>query len=174
MNKNIKTISDSLGGVTKLLIQQGGFAFGEGYTGFDTGFKNKVSFNDLTGTLLNPINSIISNLSFLLRWEEWNLVREKVKIWDFLDKIIIDYSDLANSKNIWIKLEILKDFEIISNKYYLERLFSNLIMNSIYYNNWNNELKIIVNKSLLEIIDNWIWIKQEDLEKIHKVLSCYF
>ena len=62
MNKNIKTITDSLGGVTKLLIQQGGFAFGEGYTGFDTGFKNKVSFNDLTGTLLNPINSIISKI----------------------------------------------------------------------------------------------------------------
>ena len=40
-------------------------------------------------------------------------------------------------------------------------------MNSIYYNNWNNELKIIVNKSLVEIIDKWIWIKQEDLEKIY-------
>ena len=135
--------------------------------------ENKITDEKILDKLSNikstvwKINSIISNLSFLLRWEEWNLVREKVKIWDFLDKFIIDYIDLANSKNILIKLEILKDFEIISNKYYLERLFSNLIMNSIYYNNWNNELKIIVNKSLVEIIDNWIWIKQEDLEKIY-------
>lgn len=135
--------------------------------------ENKITDEKILDKLSNikstvwKINSIISNLSFLLRWEEWNLVREKVKIWDFLDKFIIDYSDLANSKNILIKLEILKDFEIISNKYYLERLFSNLIMNSIYYNNWNNELKIIVNKSLVEIIDKWIWIKQEDLEKIY-------
>ena len=135
--------------------------------------ENKITDEKILEKITNikstvwKINSIISNLSFLLRWEEWNLVREKVKIWDFLDKFIIDYIDLANSKNILIKLEILKDFEIISNKYYLERLFSNLIMNSIYYNNWNNELKIIVNKSLVEIIDKWIWIKQEDLEKIY-------
>ncbi|MFY4844583.1 tape measure protein [Aliarcobacter butzleri] len=65
MNKNIKTITDSLGGVTKLLIQQGGFAFGEGYTGFDTGFKNKVSLNSLTVDLLNPINTIISKIPIL-------------------------------------------------------------------------------------------------------------
>lgn len=65
MNKNIKTITDSLGGVTKLLIQQGGFAFGEGFSGFDTGFQNKVNFNDLGVKILNPINSIISKIPIL-------------------------------------------------------------------------------------------------------------
>lgn len=65
MNKNIKTITDSLGGVTKLLIQQGGFAFGEGFTGFDTGYKNNINLNSLTVDLLNPINTIISKIPIL-------------------------------------------------------------------------------------------------------------
>lgn len=52
MNAYLKTIASSIGGVTSLLIQSGGFAFGEGYTGFDTGFKNNIS--GTIGTLLNP------------------------------------------------------------------------------------------------------------------------
>ena len=46
MNKHRANISNSIGGVTSLLIQSGGFAFGEGYEGFDTGYKNNVSVSD--------------------------------------------------------------------------------------------------------------------------------
>lgn len=42
MNRYLETIATNIGGVTSLLIRQGGFAFGEGYSGFDTGYKNNL------------------------------------------------------------------------------------------------------------------------------------
>ncbi len=52
MNNYLETIATNIGGVTSLLIQSGGFAFGDGYTGFDTGWKNNIGFNNTTATLL--------------------------------------------------------------------------------------------------------------------------
>lgn len=46
MNSYLEAIANNIGGVTSLLIQSGGFAFGEGYEGFDTGYKNNVSISD--------------------------------------------------------------------------------------------------------------------------------
>lgn len=65
MNNYLETIANNIGGVTSLLIQQGGFAFGDGYVGFDTGFKNNIGLNDITLGLMNPINSIISKIPIL-------------------------------------------------------------------------------------------------------------
>jgi hypothetical protein len=45
MNNYLETIATNIGGVTSLLIQSGGFAFGEGYSGFDTGYKNNIGLN---------------------------------------------------------------------------------------------------------------------------------
>lgn len=42
MNKYLANISNSIGGVTSLLIQSGGFAFGEGFTATDSGWKNNI------------------------------------------------------------------------------------------------------------------------------------
>lgn len=63
MNSYLESIANNIGGFTSLLIQSGGFAFGEGYEGFDTGFSNNVSLNSgALGMVLNPINSIISEI----------------------------------------------------------------------------------------------------------------
>lgn len=65
MNNYLETIANNIGGVTSLLIQSGGFAFGDGYTGFDTGYKNNINWGKADGggaLLLQPINSIISKI----------------------------------------------------------------------------------------------------------------
>ena len=65
MNKYLENISNSIGGVSSLLIQQGGFAFGQGATEFNTGYKNNLDWgNSSSGgaLLLQPINSIISKI----------------------------------------------------------------------------------------------------------------
>lgn len=73
MNKYLANISNNIGGVTSLLIQKGGFAFGEGATEYNTGFKNNVSsfgldkiniFDKLTGTKImgGITNSVIGGL----------------------------------------------------------------------------------------------------------------
>lgn len=53
MNKSLISIDDKIGGFASLLIREGGFAFGEGYEGFDTG-------SQLTGAV-GSINSFASN-----------------------------------------------------------------------------------------------------------------
>ncbi len=45
MNKYLANISNSIGGVSSLLIQQGGFAFGGGFTSTDSGWKNNIGGN---------------------------------------------------------------------------------------------------------------------------------
>ena len=43
MNKYLSHIASGIGGVSSLLIQEGGFAFGQGFKSTDSGWKNKVS-----------------------------------------------------------------------------------------------------------------------------------
>lgn len=65
MNDYLKQIASNIGGVTSLLIQQGGFAFGAGFQRFDTGFKNSINLNDITLGLMNPINAILSKIPII-------------------------------------------------------------------------------------------------------------
>ena len=65
MNKYLANISNNIGGVTGLIVRQGGFAFGEGFTPYDSGYKNNLDLgNSAKGgaLLLQPINSIISKI----------------------------------------------------------------------------------------------------------------
>lgn len=55
MNNYLESIANSIGGVSSLLIQQGGFAFGEGYSGFDTGWKNRLDVNSGVMGAINPL-----------------------------------------------------------------------------------------------------------------------
>jgi len=66
MSKSLESIDSKIGGVTSLLLQNSATALGTNYTGgFDTGFKNNISFSDMTLDLINPINSIISKIPII-------------------------------------------------------------------------------------------------------------
>ncbi len=112
------------------------------------------------------INKIISNLGFTLRWEEEIIKKEQINVWKYLKTLIKDYFYEADKKNIKIKLIEKNKLEIISNQYYLDRLFWNLIQNSIFYNKWKTDIKIIVFKNKVIIKDRGIWMKKEELENI--------
>jgi len=62
MARSLQSIDDKIGGVTSLLIRQGGFAFGEGYTGFDTGFANNITLGSGALSILSPITSLTDKL----------------------------------------------------------------------------------------------------------------
>lgn len=51
MNKYLANISNNIGGLTSLLIQSGGFAFGEGAKEYDTGYSNNISTPSGLGTI---------------------------------------------------------------------------------------------------------------------------
>lgn len=56
MAASLESIDAKIGGMTSLLIQQGGFAFGEGANEFDTGYKNNLS--GIMGSALNPASML--------------------------------------------------------------------------------------------------------------------
>ena len=63
MSKSLESIDNKIGGVTSLLLQNSATALGTNYTGgFDTGFKNNISTNALTSSVINPIGSILSKI----------------------------------------------------------------------------------------------------------------
>jgi len=112
------------------------------------------------------INEIIKNLSFILRWENLNLKKEKINIKNYFQELIKKYTTTAKEKNIIIKLKIIDNFIIINNKYYLDRLFWNIINNAIFYNKGNNTIEIFINKNNINICDQWIWIERNEIKKI--------
>lgn len=134
--------------------------------------EDKIEDNKIKQKLENIKNStrnidkIVSNLWFILRWDEKIIKKQKINIWDYLKDFVKNYEELAKSKNIKIKIIQKQELIIENNSYYLDRLFGNLISNSIYYNEWNNEIKIIIEEKSIQIIDNWIWIEKEELNKI--------
>ncbi|WP_026804681.1 hypothetical protein [Aliarcobacter lanthieri] len=52
MNKAVQSIESKIAGITKILINNAGFALGQGFEGFETDFKNKISISDTLATAI--------------------------------------------------------------------------------------------------------------------------
>lgn len=127
--------------------------------------KEKSRLNQIR-TSINNINEIISNISFILRWDEKILKKENINLEKYFKEFIKKYELLAKIKNIKIILKCKSNFYISSNNYYLDRLFGNLLSNSINYNKWNNNIEILIDNNRVIICDKWIWINKEELSKV--------
>ena len=112
------------------------------------------------------INTIISNLWFILKWEEIPKIKEDINMFDYFNKLVEKYKISLEEKNINIK--IIKNYDLIlkNNTFYLDRLFWNILSNAIAYNKWNNNLNIIINEDNISIKDEWIWIDKKEIDKI--------
>lgn len=55
MDRYLAQIASNIGGVTNLLIRQGGFAFGEGFQPYDTGWKNNIALPSKLTPILTPL-----------------------------------------------------------------------------------------------------------------------
>lgn len=98
---------------------------------------------------------------------------EKVNIIKFLEDIYREF--FIEIEDRWLKLEIevdknLKKSNIFIDKDRLKQVFINLIWNAIKFTDdwWKITIKATKKdkKVLFEIIDNWIWIAKENLEKL--------
>lgn len=112
------------------------------------------------------INNIISNLSFILRWEEKQYKKQEINIFHYLTNLKKDFIEISKQKNIKINVVENEKLIIQNNVYYLDRLFTNLINNSIYYNNWDSEIILNIYKDKIEVTDFGIWIEKIEIEKI--------
>lgn len=132
--------------------------------------KIKKKLDEIKSSTEN-MDKIISNLSFITRWEKTFTNKEEIIISKYLKSLLLEYETQAESKNIKFEIDLKEDFILVNNYYYLDRLFGNIISNSIFYNNWNNTTKITIEKNKVTINDNWIWI---DIDEINKIYNRFY
>lgn len=120
-------------------------------------------------TLLSNFVKDLLNLT-KKRLERVNEMKE-INIKEIISKVVSAVQVNANNKSITLDVDI--DFSvntIIGNKFSIEELFSNLLMNSIKYTPEKGNVKLIVKNAsdhfICEVSDNGIGIPKEDLSKI--------
>ncbi len=87
-------------------------------------------------------------------------------VWERLKYLVHLLENDINSKGIDLKMEVIDDFEISSNKYYFDILFSNLLTNAIKYNKDNGTINVIVSKPEIIVRDSWMGIPKKEHKKI--------
>lgn len=115
--------------------------------------------------IIKDFNNLIDSLN-QLSWISLDLKKEKVKLKKEIPEIIAENIEKIKIKNIKINFEIKNNWKIIANKSHFKILFQNLLQNAIKYNKKWWKIDIILDKKILIIKDNWIWIKKENLWKI--------
>jgi two-component system, OmpR family, manganese sensing sensor histidine kinase len=115
---------------------------------------------------------LTEDLLWLARNDE-NTNRSRTKIVDFgkiLENVIETHQAIAESKQIEIKYQILKDLKILGDDLELQRVFTNLIENAIFYNQIGGSISIEMKRKQrfvsVTISDTGIGIDAEHLSKI--------
>ena len=123
-------------------------------------------------SLTKEIREEIKRMNILMSWliELTNINQDKklilINLKEELEKIISWFRNMISKKRIVIQLDVLDKIHIKSNKDYLYIFLSNIIWNSIKYNNFWWKIDIYYKKWELIIKDTWIWIQENDLEMI--------
>ena len=130
--------------------------------------QTKVFEKDLVDEWLIEINRLNNLIESLVELSSVNNPdkNEKIKLNDEILLINKDFTYEAKKKKIDILFINNYDKFLTINKQYFYILYSNLLWNAIKYS--NNWWKIIINlnKNSLSIKDNWIWIGNENIDKI--------
>lgn len=119
----------------------------------------------------SQMTSLAEDLLLLARADQTNsLTLKKVDLQDIIEKLLNLYKEKVNSKCLKIQLKLSQPLLILGDSLKLERLFSNLIDNAIYYTPKFGMIEIEGKqiKSLIEIKikDTGIGIATENLDKI--------
>lgn len=131
---------------------------------------------DSSVRLIKLTNDILT----LSKIENWKMeyFPTKIDIKNFLNSVYSDIFIDAEEKKVNVEIKIdknLKDKTIFFDKDKLKQVFINLIINALKFTDiwW----KVLVKASqkweniLFEIIDDWIWIPNEKIEKIWQKFS---
>ncbi|PZM86789.1 hypothetical protein DLH72_00050 [Candidatus Gracilibacteria bacterium] len=112
------------------------------------------------------INKIVSNLGFILREENKSYSLEKINIKNYIENLVKNFDNLLQEKNISINIISYFNLELENNTYFLDRLFGNLIQNSISYNKGNSKIDIEIFENKIILKDEGIGIQKSELENI--------
>lgn len=119
---------------------------------------------------IKHLSGILADLSLITSkaWELKNRVYyEKVELIPLIKTVIKRCKIIARNKKISISSVKIPDLVIMGDKGYLEKMFVNLVRNSIIYGNKNGHTKISAKKAkgfvTLNVIDDGVGISKEDL-----------
>ena len=112
------------------------------------------------------ISTIYDDLSFLLLNHKTKSYNEKLNISNILQERIEYFTILANNKNLIFDINIEQDVYIFIDKIKIERIFDNLISNSIKYSHKDSTIIIKLTKSNFSIEDFGIGIDKEKIKDI--------
>ena len=131
---------------------------------------------DSSGRLIKLVNDVL----VLSKIENWKMeyYPSKIEITEFLKSVYNDIFIEAEEKKIDVKIEIdknLKQKNIFYDENRLKQVFINLISNALKFTDLWGEVIIKAslkwNNVIFEIIDNWVGIAKEELEKIFEKFS---
>ena len=136
-----------------------------------------ISEKELKGLAENlslSINQMYQMLENLLLWtmsqQKLLLVnKENINAHKIIEKNILFHKISIDSKNITVSNHVDKNLIISFDKNMIDAIFRNLISNAIKFAPQNGEIKIfshISDKTIFEINDNGIGIKEEDMPKL--------
>lgn len=116
-------------------------------------------------TTIDSANSLIEWLRELS--EVWKVSgQEKINLPEFTRWILTEFIPQMKEKNITLDMLLPKTYFISANTSELEIVLKNIIKNAILYNKQAGKVMVKTEKNTLTIIDTWIWIAPENIEKI--------
>ena len=115
------------------------------------------------------MNTLVTQLLTLSRLDESKIKIEKINLSELVVITVESLSERAKEKNITLNLKVEENIFVQGDETMLMRLIINLVTNAITYTNENGSINIRLSKEdnvILEVEDNGIGIKAEDLDKI--------
>lgn len=117
-------------------------------------FKDEETNNNLQAIINNAIklDKLNRTLVLLAKLETKDFFpSQKIVLKDKIEKIVNNFSDIAQLKNLSLKMDLEADSEVDFNDNLLDVMLSNLISNSIKHNTANGEIIIKLENSILLI-----------------------
>lgn len=117
-------------------------------------------------SILN-MNKIVENLLLLSKLQSQNnFEKNKENISLIIYNISDRLSNLYSNKKIKLHINIEENIKIFTSNILFEILFKNILENAFKYTQENWNIYINLDNEKIEVKDDWLWIKKENLEKI--------
>lgn len=124
---------------------------------------------------INHLAGLLSDLTILTRENDdfqKKIVKHTVPLSELILSIVEKCAVIAATRKITLRSTVDKDCEVLGDEAYLEKLFSNIISNAIFYGKEGGLVVVTVKKDINQITalvaDNGIGIPEEEVDHIFK------
>lgn len=132
-------------------------------------YKEKINY---CVSEIDNMSERVDQLLLLARFDKANILLRKQTLpaISLLDNTIHRHRKLIHDKNILIDIVEESQVEVNTDPYYAEMIIENIVSNAIKYSHQGGKISIKTlskrDKVSIEVIDNGIGIKEEDLEHV--------